>query len=144
SFAVERGGTCFLEALPPAGFANQPSSERRGDGLELRGAYITATLRCAPPLNKPTPAEIARCEPYLLTELRLPSRARRRHHPPPPPPPPPRKKTPPPAEIARGEPYLLTELRLLSRVRVVVGLGRIGWLPQLHARGAPRRPAHPP
>src|SRR6185503_7856738 len=62
-------------------------------GLRLRDAYITATIRCAPPLNKPLPAEIVRCEPYLLEELRL-----------------------------------------LDRVRVVVGLGRIGWQAYLRTR----------
>jgi uracil-DNA glycosylase family 4 len=47
-----------------------------GDGLKLRGAYITATLRCAPPGNKPRPSEMARCQPFLLEELRLLRRVR--------------------------------------------------------------------
>src|SRR5207244_4832104 len=54
-----------------AGFANRPTSRHRDDGLRLSDAYITAALRCAPPANKPTPRELARCEPYLLEELRL-------------------------------------------------------------------------
>jgi uracil-DNA glycosylase family 4 len=59
----------------------------------MRDAYITATIRCAPPLNKPLPVEIERCEAYLVEELRL-----------------------------------------LDRVRVVVGLGRIGWQAYLRTR----------
>ncbi len=94
-FTGDRSGDWLFDALHHAGFANQPRSERRGDGLELWDAYITAAIRCAPPANKPTPAEIACCEPYLLAELRL-----------------------------------------LTRVRVVVGLGRIGWQAYLKARRA--------
>ena len=103
-FTGDRSGDWLFDALHHAGFASQARSERRGDGLELWDAYITAAIRCAPPANKPTPAEIACCEPYLLAELRL-----------------------------------------LTRVRVVVGLGRIGWQAYLKARRAlgapPRRPA---
>jgi uracil-DNA glycosylase family 4 len=104
-FTGDRSGDWLFHALWEAGFASQPTSEHRGDGLTLRDAYITATARCAPPDNKPLPEEIARCEPYLLEELRL-----------------------------------------LDRVRVVVGLGRVGWLAYLRARralGAPR-PARAP
>src|SRR5262249_46487691 len=86
-------------ALWEAGFANQPTSEHANDGLRLRDAYITATIRCAPPENKPWPEEITNCEPYLLEELRL-----------------------------------------LNRARVVVGLGRIGWLAYLRPRRPPGRP----
>ena len=54
-----------------AGFANQPQSVSRDDGLELRGAYVTAAVRCAPPANKPLPAERDACLPYLVRELEL-------------------------------------------------------------------------
>ena len=94
-FTGDRSGDWLFDALHHAGFATQPTSTRAGDGLALEDAYITATIRCAPPDNKPTPTEIAACEPYLLRELRL-----------------------------------------LSRVRVVVGLGRIGWQAYLNARRA--------
>src|SRR5262249_40912849 len=59
-----------------AGFANQPESVRAGDGLRLRGAYVAAAVRCAPPLNKPTPAERDECLPYLVRELELLPRVR--------------------------------------------------------------------
>ena len=94
-FTGDRSGDWLFDALHHAGFASQPTSTHAGDGLELIEAYITATIRCAPPDNKPTPSEIAACEPYLLRELRL-----------------------------------------LSGVRVVVGLGRIGWQAYLNARRA--------
>jgi uracil-DNA glycosylase family 4 len=103
-FTGDRSGDWLFEALHHAGFASRPTSVHPADGLRLRDAYITATLRCAPPLNRPLPSEIARCEPYLLEELRR-----------------------------------------LDRVRVVVGLGRIGWQAYLRTRhrlGRPRpRPA---
>jgi uracil-DNA glycosylase family 4 len=92
-FTGDRSGDWLFDALHHAGFANQATSVRPDDGLRLRDAYITATLRCAPPLNKPLPDEIERCEPYLLEELRR-----------------------------------------LDRVRVVVGLGRIGWQAYLRTR----------
>jgi uracil-DNA glycosylase family 4 len=104
-FTGDRGGDWLFDALHHAGFANQPTSQHREDGLRLRDAYITATVRCAPPLNKPLPDEIAHCEPFLLEELRL-----------------------------------------LDRVRVVIGLGHIGWRAYLRARrrlGLPR-PSAPP
>src|SRR4029450_13358575 len=75
-FTGDRGGDCLFDALPPAGFASQPTSVHRDDGLRLRDAYITATIRCAPPANKPLPTESARCEPYLLEELRRLERTR--------------------------------------------------------------------
>ena len=99
-FTGDESGNWLFRALWETGFASQPTSEHRDDGLRLRDAYVTATVRCAPPANKPTPDEVARCAPYLLEELRL-----------------------------------------LDRVRVVVGLGRIGWQAYLRARralGAPR------
>ena len=94
-FTGDRSGDWLFDALHHAGFANQPTSVHAADGLRLRDAYITATIRCAPPANKPLPAEILACRPYLLDELRL-----------------------------------------LDRVRVVVGLGRIGWDAYLRARRA--------
>jgi uracil-DNA glycosylase family 4 len=98
-FTGDQSGTWLFRALHEAGFASQPASERRGDGLELRDAYVTAAARCAPPANKPSREELEACQPYLLDELRL-----------------------------------------LTRVRVVVGLGRVGWTAYLKARqviGAP-------
>jgi len=94
-FTGDESGHWLFRALWEAGFANQPTSIHGDDGLQLHDAYVTATVRCAPPANRPWPEEIARCEPYLLAELRL-----------------------------------------LQRVRVVVGLGRIGWEAYLRARRA--------
>lgn len=91
-FTGDNSGDWLYRALHKAGFANQAESLHRDDGLRLTDCYITATLRCAPPLNKPLPKEIQNCRPYLLREIGL-----------------------------------------LRNVRVVVGLGRIGFESALHA-----------
>ncbi len=85
-FTGDRSGDWLYRTLYKFGFANQPTSESRDDGLKLKDCYITATIRCAPPANKPLPNEIQNCRPYLLQEIQL-----------------------------------------LQNVRVIVGLGRIGF-----------------
>ncbi|MFP3899445.1 MAG: uracil-DNA glycosylase [Acidimicrobiia bacterium] len=70
-FTGDRSGDFLYAALWRTGFANRPSSTRRGDGLRLDGAWITAPVRCAPPANRPTPAERDRCRPWLERELGL-------------------------------------------------------------------------
>lgn len=85
-FTGDNSGNWLYRALFRAGFANQPTSVDRSDGLVLKDCFITATLRCAPPLNKPLPIEIRRCKPFLFREIEL-----------------------------------------LEHVRVIVGLGKIGF-----------------
>jgi uracil-DNA glycosylase len=85
-FTGDRSGDWLYRALHKAGFANQSTSVSRNDGLRLDNCYITATCRCAPPLNKLLPSEILNCRPFLLRELKL-----------------------------------------LKRLKVVVGLGKIGF-----------------
>jgi uracil-DNA glycosylase len=91
-FTGDESGRWLFRALHRAGFADRPDAVNRDDGLTLTDCYITATLRCAPPLNKPLPLEIRRCRSHLLDELLL-----------------------------------------LSNVRVVVGLGRMGFENALNA-----------
>ncbi len=75
-FTGDGSATWLVRAMYRTGFASQPASLHRGDGLRLLRAYMTAPVRCAPPKNKPTPAEISRCLPFLERELALLPRVR--------------------------------------------------------------------
>jgi uracil-DNA glycosylase len=71
NFTGDASGAFLYPALYRAGFANQPTATHRNDGLELKDLYLTASGRCAPPANKPTPAELDNCQPFLEQELEI-------------------------------------------------------------------------
>ena len=75
-FTGDRSGDFLYASMHRVGLANQPTSEHRGDGLELTGVYVTAVNRCAPPANKPTPEERDRCLPFLVREIEALERLR--------------------------------------------------------------------
>jgi uracil-DNA glycosylase family 4 len=75
-FTGDSSGDWLYEALHRFGFANQPHSVSRDDGLELRDCYVTAAARCAPPDNRPTREELERCRGWLARELMLLDRVR--------------------------------------------------------------------
>lgn len=70
-FTGDRSAAFLVRAFHAAGFANQPTSLHRGDGLRYADLYLTAAVRCAPPDNRPLPTERSNCTPYLARELRL-------------------------------------------------------------------------
>jgi uracil-DNA glycosylase len=70
-FTGDRSGDFLFAALYKAGFANQPTSTNRKDGLRLQNAYVAAAARCAPPDNKPLPSELENCRGYLEREMEI-------------------------------------------------------------------------
>src|SRR5437764_4960543 len=70
-FTGDSSGDWVVRAMFETGFANKPTSVSRDDGLILKDAYLTAAVRCAPPLNKPDGSEISNCSQYLLAETKL-------------------------------------------------------------------------
>ena len=70
-FTGDRSGDWLYEALHAYGFANQPTSVHRDDGLTLENCYVAAAVRCAPPANKPTKDEFEACRPFVQEELQL-------------------------------------------------------------------------
>jgi uracil-DNA glycosylase len=68
-FTGDASGNFMYPVLYETGFASQPTATDRNDGLKLKDLYITAAIRCAPPDNKPTPQELATCEPFLDREI---------------------------------------------------------------------------
>lgn len=75
-FTGDRSANFLVRGLHDAGFASQPTSTHRGDGLRYSGLYLTAAVRCVPPDNRPTPDERARCAPFLEREFRMLSETR--------------------------------------------------------------------
>lgn len=76
AFTGDRSGDWVYGTLHKFGFANQPTSMHRGDGLQVQDVLVSAAARCAPPANKPLPAELETCRPYLVRELQLLSELR--------------------------------------------------------------------
>ncbi|HHE71235.1 MAG TPA: uracil-DNA glycosylase [Chloroflexi bacterium] len=70
-FTGDSSGNTLFAALHRAGFANQPGSHTRDDGLQLYDTFISAVVRCVPPKNRPTADEIAQCQPFLAREIGL-------------------------------------------------------------------------